>query len=138
MEPAVKPSGRKRLLIVDDELSVREILADGLGAMGYETLTAAGASEAFRIIQQERPNAVLTDIEMPGASGFDLLGGAVFRQFTQIIAGLNDTVQYEQDRPVPHIPRRPGEQVRAVSLDGVPRAVRVIDVAIRCDGAAIV
>jgi putative nucleotidyltransferase with HDIG domain len=64
---------RKRLLIVDDELSVREILAEGLDSFGYETCAAASADEAFDIVQQTPVHLVLTDIEMPGGSGLDLL-----------------------------------------------------------------
>jgi response regulator RpfG family c-di-GMP phosphodiesterase len=65
-------SGR-RVLIVDDEHSVREVLAEGLAVMGYETATASSVDEALAQIQQQRPNLVLTDIEMPGQTGFQLL-----------------------------------------------------------------
>jgi response regulator RpfG family c-di-GMP phosphodiesterase len=62
-----------RLLVVDDELSVREILAEGLSACGYETSMAAGASEAFDRIRESPVQLVLSDIEMPGENGLDLL-----------------------------------------------------------------
>jgi putative nucleotidyltransferase with HDIG domain len=63
----------KRLLIVDDELSVREVLAEGLGAFGYETSTAAGADEAIEMVRGERFHLILSDIEMPGGNGMELL-----------------------------------------------------------------
>lgn len=66
-------SSEKRLLIVDDELSVREILAEGLGALGYRTRMAASAAEAFDLVRQDEVHLVLTDIEMPGETGLDLL-----------------------------------------------------------------
>jgi putative nucleotidyltransferase with HDIG domain len=62
-----------RILIVDDELSVRELLADGLDAFGYSTRSAASADAAFRMIQQEQPHLVLSDIDMPGKTGLELL-----------------------------------------------------------------
>jgi putative nucleotidyltransferase with HDIG domain len=62
-----------RILIVDDELSVRELLADGLEAYGYTTRMAAEADEAFRILQEEQPHLVLSDIDMPGQTGLELL-----------------------------------------------------------------
>jgi len=62
-----------RLLIVDDEASVREILAEGLEMMGYGTSTAGSAGAAFEHIRSERPSLVLTDIEMPGENGMELL-----------------------------------------------------------------
>jgi putative nucleotidyltransferase with HDIG domain len=63
----------KKLLIVDDERSVREVLAEGLAAMGYETLSAGSADEAFEHARREPVHLVLTDIEMPGANGLELL-----------------------------------------------------------------
>jgi response regulator RpfG family c-di-GMP phosphodiesterase len=63
-----------RLLVVDDELSVREILAEGLDQFGYRTLTAADAAEALEIVRGEEISLVLTDIEMPGQNGIELLG----------------------------------------------------------------
>jgi putative two-component system response regulator len=66
-------SSPKRVLVVDDELSVREILAEGLATFGYETPTAGSAAEAFDFLRRERVHLVLSDIEMPGESGLDLL-----------------------------------------------------------------
>ncbi|HKQ63133.1 MAG TPA: HD domain-containing phosphohydrolase [Candidatus Polarisedimenticolaceae bacterium] len=63
----------KRILVVDDELSVREILAEGLEAAGYETLSAASAADALDLLQRDSVDLVLTDIEMPGQTGLDLL-----------------------------------------------------------------
>ncbi|MCP3980064.1 MAG: response regulator [bacterium] len=68
-----RDGAHKRVLIVDDELSVREILAQGLGAMGYETFAAGSASEAFDILKDEAVHIVLSDIEMPGEDGIELL-----------------------------------------------------------------
>jgi len=62
-----------RILIVDDELSVRELLAEGLETFGYRTRMAAGADAAYRMIQQEQPHVVLSDIDMPGKTGLELL-----------------------------------------------------------------
>jgi putative nucleotidyltransferase with HDIG domain len=67
------PESTSRILIVDDELSVRELLADGLDAYGFETRMASGADAAFRMIQQEQPHLVLSDIDMPGKTGLELL-----------------------------------------------------------------
>jgi putative two-component system response regulator len=63
----------KRVLIVDDELSVREILAEGLASFGYETPSAGGAAEAFDLLRRDPVHLVLSDIEMPGESGLELL-----------------------------------------------------------------
>jgi putative two-component system response regulator len=68
--------GTKRILVVDDELSVREILAEGLEAFGFETNMAADADEAMEMLENERFHLLLTDIDMPGRSGIDLMNGA--------------------------------------------------------------
>lgn len=68
--------GIKRILVVDDELSVREILAEGLEAFGFETEMAADADEAMAILEKERFHLLLTDIDMPGRTGIDLMGDA--------------------------------------------------------------
>jgi putative nucleotidyltransferase with HDIG domain len=61
------------VLVVDDELSVREILAEGLAEFGYEPLTAPDAAQAFEIVRTRPVDLVLTDIEMPGETGIELL-----------------------------------------------------------------
>jgi putative nucleotidyltransferase with HDIG domain len=66
-------SSPKRLLIVDDELSVREILAEGMAAFGYDTLMAGSAPEAFEILRREPVHLILSDIEMPDENGLALL-----------------------------------------------------------------
>lgn len=68
--------GIKRILVVDDELSVREILAEGLEAFGFETEMAADADEAMAILEKERFHLLLTDVDMPGRTGIDLMGDA--------------------------------------------------------------
>jgi len=62
-----------RILVVDDERDVRSLLADGLEAFGYATVQAGSASEAMAIVRQGRIRVVLTDIDMPGHDGFNLL-----------------------------------------------------------------
>jgi putative two-component system response regulator len=73
MELEFLNSSPKRLLIVDDELSVREVLAEGMAAFGYETRMAGSASEAFEMLRREPVHLILSDIEMPGENGLALL-----------------------------------------------------------------
>jgi response regulator RpfG family c-di-GMP phosphodiesterase len=64
---------RRSVLVVDDDLAVRELLAEGLESFGYPARTAGGAEEALEIIKEAPPHLVLSDIDMPGGTGFDLL-----------------------------------------------------------------
>ena len=61
----------ERILVVDDEESIRKLLARLLGAQGYECLTAESAAEARRLLAENAIALVLSDVNMPGESGFD-------------------------------------------------------------------
>lgn len=63
----------KPFLIVDDDLGVRELLAEGLASFGYTARTASSAAEALEIVRSEPLRLVLSDIDMPGGNGIELL-----------------------------------------------------------------
>jgi len=73
MTATAKDASAPRILIVDDERSVRELLAEGLATYGFETRTAAGADEAFEALLGGDIPLVLSDIDMPGQNGLELL-----------------------------------------------------------------
>ncbi|MBI2964874.1 MAG: response regulator [Chloroflexi bacterium] len=80
MEEAAAPSYTMlRILAVDDEPSVRELLTRALHSVGHEVATAADGAEALRMIYVEDYDAIITDMKMPG------LGGA---ELYQCVAGL--------------------------------------------------
>jgi response regulator RpfG family c-di-GMP phosphodiesterase len=62
-----------RILIVDDDASVRDVISVLLQEEGYECRTAAGAQEALDIAAQEAPPLVISDMKMPGRDGIWLL-----------------------------------------------------------------
>ncbi len=62
-----------KILIVDDEADIRQVLEISLSDMGYRVLTAENGEEAFDIFQKTHPLIVLTDIKMPGMDGIRLL-----------------------------------------------------------------
>ncbi|GAB2176200.1 response regulator [Dongia sp. agr-C8] len=64
---------RPLILIVDDELLVRESLADALAERGYETLTAAEGEEALALYETRDVAAIVTDMYMGGSDGFVLI-----------------------------------------------------------------
>jgi CheY-like chemotaxis protein len=64
---------RPLILIVDDELLIRESLADALAEFGYETLTAAGGEEALELYDTRDVAAIVTDMYMGGSDGFVLI-----------------------------------------------------------------
>jgi response regulator RpfG family c-di-GMP phosphodiesterase len=64
---------RNRLLVVDDELSIREVLAEGLANYGFSVRMASSAAEAYETVQGGDVHLVLSDIDMPGGNGIELL-----------------------------------------------------------------
>lgn len=62
---------QKRILVVDDELDLREILQCNLEAAGYDVDTAASAEEALTLMSGN-PDLLLLDVMMGGMSGFAL------------------------------------------------------------------
>ncbi len=69
----LQPDGVLRVLIVDDDLETRELLADTLVNEGHTPLTARSAAEALRILATSRVDAVVLDLLLPGRSGFEVL-----------------------------------------------------------------
>ena len=64
---------KPRILVVDDEESIRGILAETLSQIGCEVLEVASAEEALKTLGGGSFDLILTDIRMPGLSGIDLL-----------------------------------------------------------------
>lgn len=62
-----------RVLVVDDEPALLEILAETLTADGYEVALARDGVAALAQVHRWKPDLVLTDMHMPGMSGLELL-----------------------------------------------------------------
>lgn len=66
-----------KILIIDDEAPIREVLSASLGDEGYSVKTARNADEGLRLMEEFRPNVVLLDIWMPGSmDGIEVLSVA--------------------------------------------------------------
>ncbi len=63
----------KRILVVDDDTSLRLYLQEELADMGYEVLTASNAPDALKIVEKEDLDLVILDIRMPGMTGVEAL-----------------------------------------------------------------
>jgi CheY-like chemotaxis protein len=78
------PCKREKLLIVDDEPSIRISISQVLAEIGYRVRLAEDGFSALREIHRESPDIVLSDLNMPGMSGFELLS-VVRRRFPAIL-----------------------------------------------------
>jgi two-component system NtrC family response regulator len=63
-----------RVLVVDDDESLRQVMRMQLEEMGYETLEASTGAAALEVLAAEPVSLVITDYRMPGMSGLELLG----------------------------------------------------------------
>lgn len=62
-----------RIMVVDDIATIRQIVTAVLVNVGHRVLEAKSAAEAIELAQTKRVHLVLTDINMPGMSGLDLI-----------------------------------------------------------------
>jgi CheY-like chemotaxis protein len=59
-----------RVLVVDDEMAIRDVIADALQLEGYPVATASNGIEALNVVERERPSVVLLDMRMPLLDGW--------------------------------------------------------------------
>lgn len=62
-----------RILVVDDDLAIREMVAMALEKSGYRVERATGFGPALEAIRERQPDLIVSDIYMPGGTGLDLL-----------------------------------------------------------------
>ena len=65
------PTPRRRILVVDDDQSVRNSLASVLEGENYQVLTAANGNEALQTVARTNPDLVILDLNMPSRNGWD-------------------------------------------------------------------
>jgi len=67
---------KARVLVVDDEKSMRDLLSITLEKEGYDVLTAAGGEAAIEALRRDATDAVITDLRMPKVDGLQVLRAA--------------------------------------------------------------
>src|SRR5690242_18531124 len=65
-----------RVLVVDDDAAIRQLLATKLKITGYTTTSCGSGEEALKILSSEIFDAIISDLNMPGISGLELLAEA--------------------------------------------------------------
>lgn len=64
-----------KILIIDDDASLRRVLEYNLQEAGYHVVTASDGEEGLRLFTEETPELVITDMKMPGMDGMQVLKG---------------------------------------------------------------
>jgi len=62
----------QRVLIVDDEKSISELISTSLRFVGFEVRTAASGAEALRVAEEFKPHALILDVMLPDLDGFEV------------------------------------------------------------------
>jgi len=60
-----------KILVVDDEVNITQILEFSIGAEGYEVITAANGEEAINKARREQPDLIILDVMMPKIDGYE-------------------------------------------------------------------
>ncbi len=90
----------KTVLIVDDEASIREMIAVALEMADYDYLEAADAREAHALIVDKQPDLVLLDWMLPGTSGVELARRLKKEEATAEIPIIMLTAKVEEDNKI--------------------------------------
>lgn len=85
-----------RILVVDDEPDITALVAYHLAKAGYRVSTAANGPEALKAAQEERPDVVILDVMLPGASGYDVLAEMRRRDETREVGVILLTARREE------------------------------------------
>ena len=62
-----------QVLVVDDEILIRELLSESLSGEGYQVVGAENGNVGLEVARQERPDIILLDVLMPVMDGFHML-----------------------------------------------------------------
>ena len=90
----------KTVLIVDDEASIREMIAVALEMADYQYLEAANAKEAHELAVDRKPDLILLDWMLPGTSGVELARRLKREEITAEIPIIMLTAKAEEDNKI--------------------------------------
>jgi CheY-like chemotaxis protein len=84
-----KKVAKAKILVVDDEPVIRQLVSQVLTNEGHEVETADNAADALKMVNNKRYRLILLDIKMPGMSGVEL-----YKQFQKIAPSLTKRVVF--------------------------------------------
>src|ERR1700675_4554744 len=85
-----------RILVVDDQPSIAGLMSQLLTMRGYDVITASNAEQAEAEVRKQQPDLILSDVMMPGKSGYEFCRGLKENPITRLIpfvliTGLSDS-----------------------------------------------
>ena len=70
--PTTLEKNSQRILVVDDEASISELISTSLRFVGFDVRTAANGAEALRVAEEFKPHAMVLDVMLPDLDGFEV------------------------------------------------------------------
>lgn len=86
-----------RVLVVEDDPTLRDMLAQNFTMFGCEVMTAANGEEAMRVIESKSITAIVSDIQMPKMNGVQLLTHLRDKGITIPVIVMTGYSTYEED-----------------------------------------
>jgi DNA-binding response OmpR family regulator len=86
-----------KILVVDDEREIRDLLKTSLSAEGYEVIEGSDGEEAMELAKREYPQLILLDIEMPGVDGIETCKRLKEEEKTRLIPVIMLTTLGDRD-----------------------------------------
>lgn len=90
-------SRQQSILVVEDDAALRQSIALLLELQGYRAFTAANGTDGLALATRERPTIVVTDVAMPGLTGFELLEALRRNEATATIPVIVLTAKIERE-----------------------------------------
>jgi two-component system response regulator (stage 0 sporulation protein F) len=109
-----------KILIVDDQACIQELIAENLLLEGYEVATAGDPGSAKRHIQSSRPDLVLLDLYLDGPEGFCLLQD-IKRQYSHLPVII--LTAYDSYREDARLSKADGYVVKSTDFDELKKKI---------------
>jgi DNA-binding response OmpR family regulator len=120
-------SERIRIVVIDDDVVILDAMAIGLADAGYEVSTAPGAVAGLDLIARAGADAIVTDMNMPGTSGAQLIAEARTQWPGMPIVAISGSLTVESGSML--------DAARALGADALlPKPFRAADLKIVLDG----
>jgi DNA-binding response OmpR family regulator len=85
-----------KILVVEDEFEIRDLLSRFLTEQGYEAILASNGEEAIEVAEKENPQAILLDIMMPGIDGIETCKRLKAKEKTRFIPVIMATALWDR------------------------------------------
>lgn len=95
-----KPEKKEKLLVVEDDGDIRELISFNLEMCGYEVIRASDGMEGWEKAKEEKPDLMVLDLMLPGMDGFEVCRRLKSDKATQSVPVIMLTARSEEENMV--------------------------------------